>query len=252
MDQHVDALRASVARLRELVTPLGPDQLESSAYPTEWSIADVVSHVGSSALISLRRIDDGLGGTTMPDDFAPGIWAEWDAKSPAAKAADGLAADRVLLARIESFTPEEIDGLSISMGPMSFDAARFVASRLSEHVMHTWDVEVALDDRATLPSDATELIVDDVELLARYTARATGVSRSITVATIDPARAYGFELAPEGVTVTKLDAPAAVDLTMPAEAFVRLVYGRLDADHTPELTGDGAALHDLRATYPGF
>ena len=38
---------------------------------------------------------------------------------------------------------------------------------------------------------------------------------------------------------------------MPAEAFIRLVYGRLDPAHTPAVDGDAALLDQLRATFPG-
>ena len=43
----------------------------------------------------------------------------------------------------------------------------------------------------------------------------------------------------------------SVDL--PAEAFLRLVYGRLDPDHTPAVAESGTrGLADLRAVFPGF
>ncbi len=41
------------------------------------------------------------------------------------------------------------------------------------------------------------------------------------------------------------------DLVLPAEAWSRLLYGRLDPDHTPEFTGDAALLDTLRAVFPG-
>jgi hypothetical protein len=34
--------------------------------------------------------------------------------------------------------------------------------------------------------------------------------------------------------------------------LLRLVYGRLDADHTPEVITDGIDLDRLRAVFPGF
>jgi hypothetical protein len=41
-------------------------------------------------------------------------------------------------------------------------------------------------------------------------------------------------------------------LDLPAEAFVRLVYGRLDPDHTPDaVTATGVDLDLLRRTFPG-
>ena len=43
-------------------------------------------------------------------------------------------------------------------------------------------------------------------------------------------------------------------LDLPAEALLRLVYGRLDADHTPTLglSARDVTLDDLRAIFPGF
>jgi hypothetical protein len=41
---------------------------------------------------------------------------------------------------------------------------------------------------------------------------------------------------------------------MPAEALLRLVYGRLDPDHTPpvEISGDPGLLDRARAALPGL
>ena len=48
------------------------------------------------------------------------------------------------------------------------------------------------------------------------------------------------------------DAPVS-EVTMPAEALLRLSYGRLDLAHTPaSVTGDPAGLDQLRAIFPGF
>ena len=43
---------------------------------------------------------------------------------------------------------------------------------------------------------------------------------------------------------------ASPDVTLPAEAFARLVYGRLDAEHTPA-GKHGSALDTLRRLFPG-
>jgi hypothetical protein len=43
----------------------------------------------------------------------------------------------------------------------------------------------------------------------------------------------------------------APDLTLPAEAFIRLVYGRLDPEHTPSFDGDPELLDSLRSVFPG-
>lgn len=56
--QPLVALCASVSLLRAVVEPLVDAQLQLPAYPTEWTIADVLSHIGSGAVILQRRLDD--------------------------------------------------------------------------------------------------------------------------------------------------------------------------------------------------
>lgn len=94
-------------------------------------------------------------------------------------------------------------------------------------------------------------MVDNLELVARLTARATGNTREITVGTTDPGRGFVVGLTEEGATVQASNAQAAsCDLVLPAEAFARLVYGRLDPAHQPPLDRSDV-LDDLRAVFPG-
>src|SRR6266404_2449775 len=56
----IDALRRSHDRLRASVEPLDLGQLEQRSYASEWSIAQVVSHLGSQAEIFGLFLDAGL------------------------------------------------------------------------------------------------------------------------------------------------------------------------------------------------
>jgi uncharacterized protein (TIGR03083 family) len=145
VDAQVAALRSSVARLRGVVSRLDDADLTRRSYATEWTIADVLSHLGSGAVITQRRLEDVLAGAPTPDDFAPGVWDEWNAKTPGAQRDDALAADAALLARVEAVTSEEAGALTFAMGPMTLDFAGFVGMRLNEHAMHVWDIEVVGD-----------------------------------------------------------------------------------------------------------
>jgi hypothetical protein len=110
-EAHVEALRASVGRLREVASAVSEADLIGRAYPAEWSIADVLSHLGSGAVIMRRRLEDALAGAATPDDFAPGVWDTWNAKSPVVQRDDALAADAALLARLENVThPTTVTG----------------------------------------------------------------------------------------------------------------------------------------------
>src|SRR4051812_39634394 len=136
----IDALRSSVHRLRDLAAPLTEQQLTGAAYPSEWTVAQVLSHLGSGAVITQRRLEDALAGQDTPDTFAPSVWDRWNAKSPVAQRDDSLAADAALLARLEALAPDDRARFGSAMGPMTLDFAQFVGMRLSEHAFHTWDV----------------------------------------------------------------------------------------------------------------
>ena len=250
-DAHLTALRSSVARLHDLAAGLDEEELTGRAYPSEWSVADVLSHLGSGAVITRRRLEDTLAGRETPDDFAPGVWDDWNAKPPVAQRDDALAADAALLASLDAVPAEQRSTFTSEMGPMTLDFAQFVAMRLNEHAFHTWDIEVAADPTATIPQQASELVVDHLDLIARFTATPTGDTTTITVATTDPARRFLVELTPESVTFGPSNSDAGeADLRLTAESFARLVYGRLDPAHTPG--GDhGPALDVLRQVFPG-
>ena len=250
-DPHLEALRSSAARLRDLVATMSEAELNRSAYPSEWSIADVLSHIGSGAVIMHRRLDDVLAGLDTPDDFAPGAWDAWNAKTPTAQRDDALAADASLLAAMDSVTADERAAFSFDMGPLKLGFDAFVAMRLNEHAFHTWDIEVTVDPAAVIPEQVAALVVDNLELIARYTAKPTGGTATITIATTRPPRGYTIALTPESVTLLptpSVEAHADIELT--AEAFARLVYGRLDPGHTSH-NEEGPLLDELRRVFPG-
>lgn len=251
MIPQLDALRASVARLRQIVQPLDEAHLEAQAYPTEWRIADVLSHIGSGAVIMGRRLSDGLAGEAIPDDFAPSVWDEWNAKSPREKADDALAADQELVERFAGVPEAERPAFSTAFGPLTVGFADLVAFRLNEHALHTWDVEVAVAPGATLHSEQTALVIDQLALIARYTAKPTGSVHTIAIQTTDPARDFAIELEVDAVTFSPEPTEGRTRLVLPAEAFIRLVYGRLDPDNTPAVEGDVASLDELRKVFPG-
>src|SRR5580704_5371961 len=93
-DPWIGALRHSHDRLQALVEPLGQDQLEQRSYASEWSIAQVLSHLGSGAEIFALFLDAALTGQEPPGQevFVP-IWSEWNTKGPQAQATDGLRTD---------------------------------------------------------------------------------------------------------------------------------------------------------------
>jgi uncharacterized protein (TIGR03083 family) len=248
-DSYLAALRRSVERLDAIVQSIPDGRLTDSAYPTEWTIADVLSHLGSGAVIATRRLADILAGTETPDDFAQGVSDAWNAKAPGAQRADAIEADRALLDALESTTPEQRNQFAFSMGPIDVDFDGFVGLRLNEHAVHTWDIDVALDPGATIPGDVAQHVVGNLDLIARFTAKPTGDTRTVRVTTTDGANGLTVELAGDSVTATVGSVRGRADVELEADALVRLVYGRLDPGRSP--APDGPELDALRAVFPG-
>jgi len=251
----VKALRSSVSRLHDIVVKLDDDALVAPSYDTEWTNADVLSHIGSGAVIMARRLQDTAAGQETPEDFNQGVWDEWNAKSPRDQADTLLVTDARLLEIAEGMTEDERGRVKVSMGPMALDFDSFLGLRLNEHAMHTWDVEVMGDASLGLPDVVAAQMIDRLEMIARWTAKPTGSERVVTVRTSGPERLFTISLSADRVDFAPgaVDggAGAAADLELPAEAFVRLVYGRLDPDHTPAVKGSEDVLAELRQVYPG-
>ena len=248
----IDALRHSHDRLQATVAPLDPGQLEQPAYPSKWSIAQVLSHLGSQGEIFGMFLAAGVSGEEPPsrEAFGP-IWDTWNAKSPQAQAADALNADEATLELFESLDADQRARLHMNLGGMDLDVTEMARLRVGEHAVHTWDVAVALDPAATVAPDAVALLIDTLGQLVARAAKADGVERHLRVSTTDPERTFILRTG-ESVTLTPGDGEEGLpELRLPAEAFIRLVYGRLDPAHTPPVQASGVDLDDLRAIFPG-
>ncbi len=250
MNEPLTVLQSSVHHLCRTVEDFSPEQLTASAYPSEWTVADVLSHLGSAAVIMRRRAELAVTGGEMDEAFAPSVWDEWNAKMPAAQAADLVVADRALTEHLASLTPTDRASFHFAMGPIELGFDGFVRMRLAEHAIHVWDIEVAFDRSATIGSEAAGVVIDGLAVVAQYSGKPTGGTQQATIHTTDPARDIRLVLGPGQVLLDAGSATATPDLELPAEAFIRLVYGRLDADHTPTLSGT-ADLEVLRAVFPG-
>jgi len=259
----IATLRESHDNLDSIVRPLTPAGVRGQSYDTEWSIAQVLSHLGSGADIALLMLPGALGESEpVGRDAFPPVWDVWNAKSPDAQAADGLSSDEKHVQTLEALTDEQLAAISMDFfGMMMLDAAGVVRMRLTEHAMHTWDVAVMLDPSATVQPSAVALLIDAVPpFLAPRLGKPLAEPLSVRITTTDPDRDY---LLTSGESVTVTDWPGdrgdgtggddVPQLRMPAEALLRLTYGRLDPEHTPAgVSGDPETLDKLRTIFPGF
>ncbi|MDT7545132.1 MAG: hypothetical protein QOE99_1242 [Actinomycetota bacterium] len=254
-DAVLAALTSSHERLVRLLRGLDDDAVDRPSYASEWTIAQVASHLGSGAEIFGLMVEAGQAGQPAPggDTFAP-IWDAWNAKSGPEQVRDALRADAEFLDLFSKLTGEQIKTWRLDMFGTVRSLTELLQMRLAEHALHTWDIEVALDPTATLPDDAAGLVLDNLGFLVSHAAKASAEPRGVQVSTSSPDRSLLLQLSTEGATLSAATGAedAAASLRAPSEAFVRLVYGRLDPEHTPgSVQADPDLLDQLRKVFPG-
>jgi len=253
----IAAVRGSHERLASLVQPLGADQVRGPSYCSDWTIAQVLSHLGSGAEIALMMLPAALGEAEPPGGgaFAP-VWDVWNAKSPDQQAADGLAADEKNVVSLEQLSDAELAKIRFPFIGMELDAVGLIRLRLGEHALHTWDVAVSSDPAAVVAPDAVALLIDNVPaFIAPRLGKPQGEELRYRIITTGPDRDYLLTVT-DSVVMTDWpgdEEAATTEIRMPAEALLRLAYGRLDPEHTPaEVVAYPADLDRLRKVFPGF
>lgn len=250
------ALRSSHERLAGTVSPLSDEQAGQQSYADEWTIGQVASHLGSGAEIFQLIVDAGLKQSAAPgpDEFRP-VWDLWNSKSAPEQVHDAVRSDAAFLDHVAALAPGERDGWQLDLFGTQQTLPTLLQMRLSEHAVHTWDIVVALDPSATVGADAVEPILALLPGLAARAGKGSAQPLSVHITTSEPHREYLLELSPDQTLLAEASGPAGgtATLRLPAEALVRLVYGRLDPDHTPSsLVADGVDVADLRRAFPGF
>ena len=257
--RYIAALRNSHERLAALLAAMGDNQVTGQSYCRDWTVAQVLSHLGSGAEIAMLMLEATLAGEPLDRDAMGPIWDTWNAKTPQQQAADCLPADEAQIKRLEGLSDAELDGISADFFGRKLDAAGLVRMRLSEHAVHTWDVAVALDDAAEVAPDAVELLMAQLPMIAGFTGKTDGGPFRLRLRGTEPEADFLLEVADKvslGPWPGEGPAGATADgqVQLPAEALLRLVYGRLDPRHTPpvEISGDPGLLDRARAVFPGM
>jgi uncharacterized protein (TIGR03083 family) len=255
----IGALRRSQDRLAPMAGSLSADELAMQSACAEWTVAQVLSHLGSGAELALRWLDAAIAHETPPGPEAfPAVWEAWGARRPAEQAADAVAYNERHVARLESLDDDELAAAHVTLFGLELDGGGLARIRLGEHTVHTWDIAVAFDPSAVLPADAVTLLVDSLPLLATRTGRPATADEAWTVLlrTTDPERELllrvsdAVTLEPIGADALATGEGAPAALTLPAEVLVRLVYGRTGTDDVP--TADADTFARVRAVFPGL
>jgi uncharacterized protein (TIGR03083 family) len=261
-DRAISVMRTVSDRIAGRVAKMGPEELAAPSGAVEWTVAQVLSHLGSGAEVMLATVDGAVDGSGAPaGEFAPEVWGRWNAMTPAEQAEQFLKAGEALVARFEGFDEAARANLKIALGllPQPVDVATAVGLRISELTFHGWDVEVAFNREATLAPEAVELVFAPMEMFLGYFAKADVIQSArpltLSIELTEPRKSFGLVLGPKVTLLEDTPAEVAGVVKGPAEAWLRLLAGRLGAEVTPEnftVYGGAVTLPDLRKVFPGY
>lgn len=258
-DAVIAALRSGYEGLADFVVTLTEADLAQPSGAAEWDVSQVLGHLGSGAEINQATITAAIAGKPNPGlDFARSAWARWDTMNRRDRADEFQNANEALIGLYESLDAHARDGLRIDMGflPEPVDVATAGRLRLSEFTLHAWDVRVGFDATATLSAGGTAQIAARIGDMAGWLAKPDAVKEHavIRVRTTEPDLDLALRLADQVSVDSAIPERPDGTLSLPAEAWVRLVTGRLGPGYTPAgITASGAADLDLlRRVFPGF
>src|SRR3954463_2697217 len=115
VDRTIIALRSEYDTLAGLVSTLTDDQLAATGGAAEWTVAQVLSHLGSGAEIGRAPIARAAGETVAAEENQA-VWARWDASTPRAQAEGFLEHNGRWLDTVEALTPEQRSSLTVDLG----------------------------------------------------------------------------------------------------------------------------------------
>lgn len=257
-DQVIAALRSGHDDLSDYVTKLDENDLAAPSAASEWDVAQVLSHLGSGAELSLAALERALSGASMPDGLNQSVWDRWNAMTPVQQRDGVLESNQLLVERYEGLDAATRAQLRIDLGflPAPVSVADAGRMRLSEFTLHTWDVKAGVAPATTLAAPAVPLLFDALAPLLGWISKPAalaGRQANLAVDLTDPQSSSGLIL---GESVSVAERPEQPDgvLSLPNEAWLRLLTGRLGPAYTPsdvELSGP-ITLDDLRAVFPGY
>jgi uncharacterized protein (TIGR03083 family) len=253
VDRTIAALRSEHDVLAGLARTLTDDQLAATSGATEWTVAQVLSHLGSGAEIGRGPIAKAAGETVVAEDNQA-IWARWDASAPRAQVEGFLDYNGRWLDTVEAFTPEQRSSLTVDLGylPEPVPLLTALGMRLNEVANHSWDARVAFEPHAEVDADSAALVVElltgPLGFMLGFLAKPAELADPVSIAV----PGAGLVIDDAVTVVDHLESPSAT-FNGPAEAFVRLVSGRLKAPHDKGVSVEGnVTLDDLRRVFPGF
>lgn len=242
----IELIAAETARLKDYVRDTGPEQWNLDSPCEGWTVGDVIGHLGWAAEFFGDAISNGRSGTTSAPQGLPEIGTLAPAEIPdfiARMAKEYASADDADLSAAFTSSVDRLNGIFASTEGDDWPkecwsfrglqpASNYVTTRVSEVVIHSWDIRFPSDSEAALAPESVAVVLERLPVWlnslglaefkpsqspARYRFKTTGVAdfqRDVATGGSE----NKVEDAQGGPTAT---------LTCDADVLALLVWGRL-------------------------
>lgn len=257
VDRTIDTLLAQHRELVNIAAGLNETGLAAQSGASEWTVAQVYSHLGSGAEIMSATVAPFIDGASAPPppDFNQSVWDRWDTMSPRGQADGFVEYGGRLAETLDALTAEQRETVEITLPylPAPVGVVTIAGMRLNEVVLHGWDIRAAKDPAAVLDDEVAAVVVDQLlgplNFMLGFIGKADALSQPVVV----DVAGHGLRIE-DAVSFTDTVSGADARFEGPLEAFVRLIAGRLGPGYTPDdvRVSGAATLDDLRRVFPGL
>ena len=201
----IELIAAETARLKEYLLGTGPEDWRLDSPCQGWTVGDVIGHLGWAAEFFADAVSQGRSGITTAPEGLPEVGSIPPSELPGfiARMAKEycLSADSELVDAFSS-SVDRLGGLFSDLDEEDWSkecwgfrgvrpAEAYVTTRISEVVIHSWDIRSPSDPKASLSPDCVAAVLERLPLwlnelglaefrpsepLARYRFRTTGAA----------------------------------------------------------------------------
>jgi uncharacterized protein (TIGR03083 family) len=255
-DRVLTAERTAFEALAQHVELIDDSGLAAPSAAREWSVAQVLSHLGSGAEIHLATLQQARKGKARGADANSAVWAHWDNLQPALQAKGFVEAGLAVLEEYDDLGAEERAELRVPLAylPQPAPLELFAGLRLNEVALHAWDVRVAADPAAELDTTVADVLIEllrgPIGFMPSFTGKADQLDQHRLLAVQAGGERFGLDIG-ERVQIVPEPDQADGELRLAAPVFPRLLSGRLRDSDEIDITGP-VSRADLLRVFPGY
>jgi uncharacterized protein (TIGR03083 family) len=257
----IELLEAQSAATRQVIQSLAdPDMAKQAPTCPGWTVKDIVVHLTAAAEMFDQQAKGTIDGSRWLEERARRM-AAIGSLSPGELRARYQEADQALVSTFKSLSAEQLQAKRTHPALGEIPVQQFLGMRISEAAIHGWDIQAALNPKATFQSPALPGVLP--ALVAAWPAwfipeKIAGLTRGYRFLIGEPLNHdHTLRIAGGKASWAQDGTPGEVTMTLQAGDFLLLLAGRLSSEQLvtagrAQVSGDVAAAKELSTLFKAY